>query len=51
MGFKAGDAFIAALGEWTNADYLVTENRHFLERTRLPFTVLRIAAFLAVAKG
>jgi len=50
MGFKAGDAFIAALGEWAGADYLVTENRHFLDRSRLPFKVVRIAAFLKIAE-
>jgi predicted nucleic acid-binding protein len=50
IGLKAGDAFIAALGEWANADYLITENRHFLDRSRLPFKVVRISAFLAIAE-
>lgn len=40
-GLKPADALIAAYTEWTNADVLVTENRHFLSRqTDLPFKVL-----------
>ena len=40
-GLKPADAFIAAYTEWTGADALVTENRHFLSRqTDLPFKVL-----------
>ena len=40
-GLKAADAFIAAYTEWTGADALVTENRHFLARQAdLPFKVL-----------
>ncbi|MBL7085457.1 MAG: hypothetical protein ISS43_05050 [Candidatus Omnitrophica bacterium] len=39
-GLKAADAFIAAYTEWTGADALVTENRHFLvHQTDLPFKV------------
>ena len=42
LGLKPADAFIAAYTEWTGADTLVTENRHFLtRRTDLPFQVLR----------
>jgi len=42
LGLKPADAFIAAYAEWTGADVLVTENRHFLTlRTDLPFRVLR----------
>jgi len=51
MGFKAGDAFVAALGEWTDADYLITENRHFMDRSRLPFKITRIAAFISAMEG
>ena len=41
LGLKAADAFIAAYTEWTGADVLVTENRHFLSRrTDLPFQVV-----------
>jgi len=51
MGFKPGDAFVAALGEWADADYLISENRHFMDRSRLPFKMLRISAFLAVVES
>lgn len=41
MGLKSADAFIAAYTEWTSADALVTENRHFLSRRAdLSFKVL-----------
>lgn len=40
-GLKPADALIAAYTEWTGADVLVTENRHFLSRqSTLPFKVL-----------
>ena len=40
-GLKPADALIAAYTEWTSADVLVTENRHFLSRQKnLPFKVL-----------
>ena len=40
-GLKPADAFIAAYVEWTGAEVLVTENRHFLRRTSsLPFQIL-----------
>ncbi len=40
-GLKPADALIAAYCEWTGADILVTENRHFLSRqSDLPFKVL-----------
>ena len=45
-GLKPGDAFIAAYTEWTDAEYLVTENRDFLHLTALPFRVVRADAFL-----
>lgn len=41
MGLKPADTFIAAYTEWTGADILVTENRHFLShQSNLPFKVL-----------
>ena len=41
IGLKPADAFTAAYTEWTGADALVTENRHFLtHRTNLPFKVV-----------
>lgn len=40
-GLKPADALIAAYAEWTGADILVTENRHFLSRRGgLPFKIL-----------
>lgn len=40
-GLKPADALIAAYTEWTGADVLISENRHFLSRqTDLPFKVL-----------
>ena len=40
-GLKSADAFIAAYTEWTGADVLVTENRHFLRHhSNLPFKIL-----------
>ena len=41
QGFKPADAFIAAYCEWTGADALISENRHFLSRhINLPFKIL-----------
>lgn len=41
MDLKPADAFIAAYTEYTGANALVTENRHFLSRqSDLPFKVL-----------
>lgn len=50
-GLKPADAFIAAYAEWTGADVLVTENRHFLtRRADLPFKVLTALACLRFLK-
>jgi len=39
-GLKPADAFIAAYIEWTGAEILVSENRHFLSRHNdLPFKI------------
>lgn len=44
IGFKTADAFIAAYAEWTGADALVKENRHFLsQHSNLPFKILNAA--------
>lgn len=41
FGLKPADAFIAAYVEWTGAEALITENRHFLKNcSDLPFKVL-----------
>jgi hypothetical protein len=43
-GLKPADAFIAAYVEWTGADALVTENRHFIRNhANLPFAVFNAA--------
>ncbi len=40
-GLKPADAFIAAYVEWTGAEILMSENRHFLSRNKhLPFKIL-----------
>ena len=40
-GLKPSDAFIAAYAEYVGADFLVTENRHFLNlHTHLPFHIV-----------
>lgn len=49
MGLKPADAFIAAYTEWTGADVLVTENRHFLSRRQdLPFKVITAEGCLRI---
>lgn len=50
-GLKSADAFIAAYTEWSGADILVTENRHFLSRQNdLPFKVLTAEKCLKLLK-
>lgn len=49
LGLKPADAFIAAFTEWTGADALVTENRHFLSHcVNLPFKVITAQACLKI---
>ncbi len=51
-GLKPADAFIAAYVEWTGADALVTENRHFLKRhSNFPFKVLNAESCLKLIKS
>lgn len=51
LGLKPADAFIAAYAEWTGADVLVTENRHFLSRqSNLPFRILNAERCLKLIK-
>ena len=50
-GLKPADAFIAAYTEWTGAEVLVSENRHFLSRHNdLPFRVLTAEKCLSLIK-
>ena len=47
LGLKKGDIAIAAFCENINADYLITENRHFLKSKKFDkFKVLSLRAFL-----
>ncbi|MEK6714816.1 MAG: PIN domain-containing protein [Candidatus Omnitrophota bacterium] len=52
LGLKPSDAFIAAYAEWTGADMLITENRHFLSRqSNLPFKVVNAEKCLQLIKS
>ena len=52
MGLNSSDAFIAAYVEWTGADALVSENRHFLSRhSRLSFKILSAENCLKLIKS
>ena len=51
LGLKPADAFIAAYTEWVGADALVTENRHFLSRSKdLPFKIFTAKECLKLIK-
>lgn len=51
LGLKKGDIAIAAFCETVNADYLITENRHFLKSKRFDkFKVLSLGEFLGKLK-
>lgn len=45
-GAKEGDAIIAAFVEWTEADYLVTENRDFLKEIKTDFKTVKADGFI-----
>ena len=51
-GFSKEDAIIAATAEEVQAEYLVSENRHFLQHTPdLPFQVINAQTALALITG
>lgn len=51
LGLKKGDITIAAFCENVKADYLITENRHFLKSKRFDkFKVLSLEEFLSKLK-
>ncbi len=51
LGFKPADAFIAAYTEYVGADFLVSENRHFLtHHSNLPFKILTAEKCLNLIK-
>lgn len=46
LGLKKGDITIAAFCDKIGADYLITENRHFLKSKKQGFQVLDLQEFL-----
>ena len=51
LGLKKGDIAIAAFCETISADYLITENRHFLKSRKFDrFKVLSLKEFLSKCK-
>lgn len=46
LGLKKGDIVIASFCEAIGADYLITENRHFLKSKEFKFKVLSLKKFL-----
>jgi len=47
LGLKKGDVVVAAFSEYVKADYLITENRHFLKAMKFDeFEVLGVKEFL-----
>ena len=51
LGLKKGDIAIAAFCETIGADYLITENRHFLKSKKFDrFKVLNLKGFLGKLK-
>ena len=49
LGLKKGDIVIAAFCEYVEAEYLISENRHFLKSTKFAkFKVLNIKDFLKI---
>lgn len=47
LGFKKGDIAIAAFAEKENADFLISENRHFLKELKTrKFKILNAEQFL-----
>ena len=49
LGFVEEDAVIAACAEWVEAEYLISENRHFLERAEVtPFAIINAETALGL---
>jgi hypothetical protein len=49
LGFAEEDAVIAACAEWVGAEYLISENRHFLERLEVtPFAIINAETALGL---
>jgi predicted nucleic acid-binding protein len=50
-GLKPADALIAAYAEWAEADFLVSQNRHFLsQQANLPFKIVTAQQCLKLFK-
>ncbi len=51
LGYKKGDVTVAALCETTKAEYLVSENRHFLKELKSDkFKVINLKDFINLLK-
>jgi len=50
LDLKKGDVVIAALCEYVNVDYFISENRDFLRKKLKKFKVLNIKEFLEMVK-
>jgi len=51
LGFAEEDAVIAACTEWVGAEYLISENRHFLERAEVtPFAIINAETALSLLR-
>lgn len=49
LGFAEEDAAIAACAEWVGAEYLISENRHFLQRSEtLAFEIVNAETALSL---
>lgn len=49
LGFAEEDAAIAACAEWVGAEYLISENRHFLSRSeRVAFEIVNAETALSL---
>jgi len=47
-----GDAYIGAFAEWMRVDYLISDNRHFLQRLRTgAYRILAPGEFLTTLRG
>ena len=49
LGFAEEDVVIAACAEWIGAEYLISENKHFLERSDVtPFAIINAETVLSL---
>lgn len=50
LGLKKGDIAIAALCEYINVDYFISENRDFLKSKKFGFKILNLKEFLKILR-